>query len=311
MNQDPNQSSKHILVDSVSSGVEDEIDLLELIRILLKAWKFILGLTIIFIVLSIAYVLNTPDIYKAEILLASAQDEKSGASPTFGQFGGLVAMAGISIPSSSDVERVLATLKTREFLKKFISQKNLLPILFDDIWDEDLASWKLDNDENQPTIRDGIALLQSAIEIIKDDRSGLITMSFFWSNPEIAAELTNDLVKQINVQLREKAISDSKKRVGYLEQELAKTTLQDMKEVLYSLLETEKKKSMLANVNEDFALEVIDPAVVPKYRDKPDRKLIVGLGGVSGGLIGVFGVLFINFIIKLKTVTSKQSLNEC
>lgn len=311
MNQDPNQSSKHLLVDSVSSGVEDEIDLLELIRILLKAWKFILGLTIIFIVLSIAYVLNTPDIYKAEILLASAQDEKSGASPTFGQFGGLVAMAGISIPSSSDVERVLATLKTREFLKKFISQKNLLPILFDDIWDEDLASWKLDNDENQPTIRDGIALLQSAIEIIKDDRSGLITMSFFWSNPEIAAELTNDLVKQINVQLREKAISDSKKRVGYLEQELAKTTLQDMKEVLYSLLETEKKKSMLANVNEDFALEVIDPAVVPKYRDKPDRKLIVGLGGVSGGLIGVFGVLFINFIIKLKTVTSKQSLNEC
>ena len=65
------------------------------------------------------------------------------------------------------------------------------------------------------------------------------------------------------------------KRVVYLEQELAKTTLQDMRAVLYNLLESEKQKAMLANVNEDFALEVIDPAVAPETREKPKRKLIV------------------------------------
>ena len=48
-----------------------------------------------------------------------------------------------------------------------------------------------------------------------------------------------------------------------------------MRAVLYNLLESEKQKAMLANVNEDFALEVIDPAVAPQTREKPKRKLIV------------------------------------
>ena len=80
---------------------------------------------------------------------------------------------------------------------------------------------------------------------------------------------------------------------------LAKTTLQDMRAVLYSLLESEKQNTMLANVNVDFALEVIDPAVIPKTREKPKRKLIVLLGGVCGGFLGIFTVFFVQLIKKL------------
>jgi uncharacterized protein involved in exopolysaccharide biosynthesis len=58
---------------------------------------------------------------------------------------------------------------------------------------------------------------------------------------------------------------------------------------------------MLANVNEDFALEVIDPAVAPEYREKPKRKLIVALGGVCGGFLGIFAVFFAQFLRKLKS----------
>ena len=86
-----------------------------------------------------------------------------------------------------------------------------------------------------------------------------------------------------------------------MEQELAKTTLQDMRAVLYNLLESEKQKAMLANVNEDFALEVIDPAVAPQTREKPKRKLIVALGGVCGGFLGIFAVFLRQFMRKLKS----------
>ena len=107
-------------------------------------------------------------------------------------------------------------------------------------------------------------------------------------------------MQQLNEQLREQAIQDSKKRVGYLEQELAKTTLKDMRDVLYRLLESEKQKAMLANVNEDFALEVIDPAVAPEQRENPKRKLIVGLGGVCGGFLGIFLVFLLQFVRKIR-----------
>jgi len=135
---------------------------------------------------------------------------------------------------------------------------------------------------------------------VDQGKSGLITLSISWKDPDIAAQWANHLVNQLNEQLRLKAITDSKKRVGYLEQELAKTTLQDMRAVLYNLLESEKQKAMLANVNEDFALEVIDPAVAPKTLENPKRKLIVALGGVCGGFLGIFTVLFAQFLKKLK-----------
>ena len=120
------------MVESGPPSDEDEIDLLELIRTLLQAWKTIVGITILCTGLAVAYALYAPEVFKAETLLAPAQEEKSGASSALSQFGGLAAMAGISIPSSSNIERVLATLETRVFLKKFIEEKNLLPVIFED-----------------------------------------------------------------------------------------------------------------------------------------------------------------------------------
>ena len=294
------------MVESNPSVEEDEIDLLELIRTLLQAWKTIFGITIVCTGLAVAYAMYAPESFKAETLLAPAEEEKSGGSSALGQFGGLAAMAGISIPSSSNIERVLATLETREFLKKFISRRNLLPIIFKENWDKSSKSWIEIEGQEEITPDDGIIPLQGAIEVDKD-KSGLITLSISWADPEVAAQWANDLVQQLNEQLREHAIADSKKRVGYLEQELAKTTLQGMRAVLYNLLESEKQKAMLANVNEDFALEVIDPAVAPKNREKPKRKLIVALGGVCGGFLGIFTVFFRQFLQKIKSSNHETS----
>jgi uncharacterized protein involved in exopolysaccharide biosynthesis len=261
------------------------------------------GITILCTGLAVAYALYVPEVFKAETLLAPAQEEKSSASSALGQFGGLAAMAGVTIPSDSNIERVLATLETRVFLRKFIEEKKLLPVIFEDFWDAASNSWKLQVGQEAFIQEDGISPLREAVEV-DQDKSGLITLSISWKNPQVAAQWANDLVKQLNEQLREQAIADSQKRVGYLEQELAKTTLQDMRAVLYNLLESEKQKAMLANVNEDFALEVIDPAVAPETREKPKRKLIVALGGVCGGFFGIFAVFFAQFLQKLKSSNS-------
>jgi uncharacterized protein involved in exopolysaccharide biosynthesis len=309
MTEENKLSTKYVMVESSPSMNEDEIDLLDLIRTLLAAWKTIAFITVLCTGLAVAYTLYTPESFKAETLVAPAQEENSGTSSALSQFGGLAAMAGISIPASSNIERVLATLETREFLKQFISKRNLLPIIFDEKWDKSSATWKKVEGQEEMRIEDGIVQLQGAIEV-DTDKSGLIILSISWKDPAVAAEWANDLVKQLNEQLREQAIADSKKRVGYLEQELAKTTLQDMRAVLYNLLESEKQKAMLANVNEDFALEVIDPAVAPENREKPKRKLIVALGGVCGGFLGVFAVFFTQFLQKLKLSNSEATTDS-
>ena len=307
MTEETKSSAKYVMVESSPSVDEDEIDLLELIRTLLEAWKTIVGITIVCIGLAVAYALYAPEVFKAETLLAPASEEKSGASSALSQFGGLAAMAGISIPSDSNVEQVVATLNSRKFLRQYIDGKKLLPVLFEDIWDADNQSWMVPSVEDEPTEQKAVDAFKEILSVDEDKKSGLITLSISWKDPEVAAEWANNLVKQLNDQLREQAIADSKKRVGYLEQELAKTTLQDMRAVLYNLLESEKQKAMLANVNEDFALEVIDPAVAPETREKPKRKLIVALGGVCGGFLGIFAVFFTQFLQKLKSPSAQGS----
>jgi uncharacterized protein involved in exopolysaccharide biosynthesis len=310
MSEVPKSSTKYVMVESGPPSDEDEIDLLELIRTLLQAWKTIMGITILCTGLAVAYALHSPEVFKAETLLAPAQEEKSGGSSALSQFGGLAAMAGISIPSDSNVEQVVATLNSRKFLRTYINQNKLIPVLFDEIWDADNQAWMVPSVEDEPTEQKAIESFKACLSVDEDKKSGLITLSISWKDPVVAAQWANDLVKQLNEQLREQAITDSKKRVGYLEQELAKTTLQDMRAVLYNLLESEKQKAMLANVNEDFALEVIDPAVAPETREKPKRKLIVALGGVCGGFLGIFAVFFAQFMQKLKSSNSEAATHS-
>ena len=288
-----------------NSQIEEEINLVELISNLLSAWKIIIGVIIVCTGLAVAYALYTPDVFKAETLLAPSIEEKSGTSSSLSQFGGLAAMAGISIPNDSNIEQVVATLQSRKFLSQYIDSKNLLPVLFEDIWDSETRSWLVKTQDDEPTKQKAVNLLKTTLTVEENKKSGLITLSISWKDPAVAAKLANELVKQLNEQLRSKAIASSKKRIGYLEKELAKTTLQDMRAVLYNLLESEKQKAMLANVNEDFALEVIDPAIVPETREKPKRKLIVALGGVCGGFLGIFIVFFGQFLKKLKSSSEK------
>ncbi len=302
MTEEKKSSTNYVMDQSSPSIDENQIDLLKLIRTLLHAWKTIVGITILCIGLAVAHALHAPEVYKAEILLAPSKEEKPSTSSALSQFGGLAAMAGISIPSDSNVEQILATLQSRKFLRQYIIRKKLLPVFFEEFWDSENQAWIVENEKDKPSEQKAVEILKSCLSVGEDHKSGLIKLSVLWRNPNVAAEWANDLVTLLNEQLRSKAISESHKRVGYLEKELAKTTLRDMRNVLYSLLESEKQKAMLANVNEDFALVVIDPAIAPEYREKPKRKVIVALGGICGLTIGVFAVFLFQFFQKLKTV---------
>jgi len=227
-----------------------------------------------------------------------ASEEQSSTSR--GQFDGLAAMAGISIPGSSSTARIVATLNSRRFLGSFIENHKLMPVLFAGSWDSKGEEWVKVEGKDNPTPKEGVELLQSQLSISVNKESGLISLSFLWSDPLLASKWVNLLVIQLNDQMRQEAIVDAQKRIGYLDEELTKTKLKDMRDVLYSLLESEKRKAMLANVNEDFALEVIDPAVPPKDFHKPNRKLITIAGILFGTFLGIFFVFFIQFIKKLR-----------
>ena len=301
MNEDKNLKIKYVMVEPDSSADVDEIDLIELMRTLFRAWKIIVACTFLCVGLAYLYAMGVPEAYRTQILLAPVQEEQNGVSSALGQFGGFATMVGAQIPRDSNIKRVIATLESRKFLGNYIRNQNLMPILFQQHWDEGNKAWLIDP---PPSEKSAVNTLKSRMSIEEDTISGLITLSVVWTNPQFATKVANEVIEQLNKQLREQAVADSQKRIGYLERELAKTTLQDMRAVLYNLLESEKQKAMLANVNDDFALQVIDPALEPTTPYKPNRKLISVMGAVCGGILGIIGAFVLNLFQKLKSSKS-------
>lgn len=302
-----NRETRVVMLETQSASTDDDIDLIKLLRLLIGAWKLIGCVAVLVTGAALAYALTAPEVYKAEILLVSADEEASSIPSALGQFGGLAALAGVTIPADSNMEQVMATLRSRKFLGWYIEEKKLLPVLFEEQWDQAKGEWKVEPGDQSPTKASAYLAFSGAMDLSEDKKTGLITLSILWKDPEVAAEWANDLVHRLNDELRRKAIEDSKKRIGYLEEELAKTTVKDMLQVLYSLLESEKRKQMLANVNEEFALEVIDPAVVPVLRDSPNRRQIVVMGGIFGLFLGVFAMSVRIFCRKLRNPTPAET----
>jgi uncharacterized protein involved in exopolysaccharide biosynthesis len=49
---------------------------------------------------------------------------------------------------------------------------------------------------------------------------------------------------------------------------------------------------MLAEVRQDYVFKVVDPAIAPDQKSKPQRALIIIIAGFLGGILGMVIVLY-------------------
>jgi len=287
-NQEDNPQNSQSPFPYYAPSQEDEINLLDLWKVLAEQKKLIILTTVISMVLAIAYALLATPIYRAEILLSPVTKEKvGGLGALAGQFGGLASLAGIELGSrGGSVEEAIATLKSREFTNNFIKDEKLMPVLFENKWDKNNNQWI--NIAEPPTFWDAYKKFNLMRAINQDKKTGLIKLTIDWSDPVLAAEWADKLVARVNSKLRQEAIRSSEKSIKYLEAELQKTSVIEVKESIYGLIEAQTKTKMLANTQEEYAFRVLDRAVVPEEKIKPRRVLIVLIGFFIGGMIGVF-----------------------
>jgi uncharacterized protein involved in exopolysaccharide biosynthesis len=125
--------------------------------------------------------------------------------------------------------------------------------------------------------------------VTEDRRTGIVTLTILWSDPEVAAQWATYLVERANEDLRQRAILEAEESIAYLNKELVKTSVVEIRQAIYKLLEIKINSIMLANVQKEYAFRVIDPAAAPDEKDIawPLRPLFSVAGLVLGGLIGL------------------------
>lgn len=278
---------------------DDEINLIDYWNVLV-AYKWLIVVTAMITTAGaagLAFVMKP--VYRAEVVLAPvAEEQDSGLAGRASQFGGLASLAGINIGGGGggQAQQAMATLRSRAFSDAFIKDEKLMPVLFSQRWDDAKQAWRTDAQGKPPTDWDAFRAFDSVRKITEDKKSGMTILSIEWRDPVAAAAWANRLVERINRHQKHEAIREAEQNIAYLKEQLRQTSLVEMQQVIYRLIEAQTKNIMLANVRDEFAFKVIDPAVAPQERIKPKRRLMVVLGGTVGLMLGVFLAFFLSFI---------------
>ena len=82
-------------------------------------------------------------------------------------------------------------------------------------------------------------------------------------------------------------VAEAEQAIKYLQIQISSTSLADLQNVFFSLIEEQTKTVMLAKVSDEYLLKTLDPAVQPEQKFKPRRSLIVVLGIMLGGLLSI------------------------
>jgi len=292
---------------------DEGIDLRELLRILWASKWVIGGITIAATVTAVIVVLVLPNIYRAEALLAPNQEQGAGGlSALTAQYGGLASLAGINLEGgfSDKTDVGLEILKSRKFISNFIQRHEILvPLMAAKGWDFDTGELKIDSGiydvsakkwvrkvrpprKTIPSLQEAYKEFSEEIFSVTQDKiTGFVTLSVEHYSPAIAKQWVDWLVQDINATVMRQEVDEAEQAIEYLNQQIMVTSLAELQNVFFRLIEEQTKTVMLANISKEYLLKTLDPAVAPEKKAKPMRVLIVLLSAILSGFLTLLVVL--------------------
>lgn len=274
---------------------EDRLDLRAIWRhVVDHRWMIALFILVPMVLAAVAVSLMRP-VYQSDVVLVPAESEESagGLAALTSQLGGIASMVGIGGPPSSTKEQTIAILESRAFTEAFIESENLLPILFWKQWNAEAGQWEPDWRGRIPTLADGVELFDEMIRTVSDDTgTNLVTLRIQWYDRELAARWANLLVRRLNDDVRKRDIAEAERSMEFIGRELARSDKVELRQGLYGLMQRQLERVVMANVREDYAFKILDPAFVAEADDPvwPKKIATIAAAGVLGLVLAVVAV---------------------
>ena len=308
----------------ISDQYDDEIDLRELFSVLWAGKTKIIAITAVFAVASVIYALSVPNQYKATALLAPAQSDGGGLSGALGQLGGLASLAGVSIGGGESSESQIAQeiMKSWSFVEGFIADNDLaVEVYAAEGWSRVSNQLKIDNDvyevETKSWLVEDVTLVKrdsptswqlfeafSENFRVRRQKSGLVSVSIEYYSPQIAKQWLDLYISAINKHMQARQVEKVSNNISYLEAQIGKTSIAEMREVFYTIIEEQTKNKMVAEASPDYAFVAVSPSMVPEEKSQPKRALICILGTLLGGMLSVLLVLVMHYVFRKRLADS-------
>jgi tyrosine-protein kinase Etk/Wzc len=200
---------------------EGEVNLMDLLLVLAKYNRLIIGLTLLGAVLAVTYVLLATKIYTARTVLLPPQQESQGASALLSSLGG----GGLS-QLASGANLMLGVLASRTLADEVIQKYNLQSYY-----------------EQESLTRTRMALWGASS--IKADKGGFIAIEFSDKNPRLAAAIANAFVEELAKINQKVALTNAARRRLFFENQV-KMTRENLAAAEVELKRLQEKTGIIA-----------------------------------------------------------------
>lgn len=286
------------------STSQDELDLVQLYKNILANKLYIISITFVFFLGSIAYSLSLPNLYTSSSLLNAVQKSGQSSSATKGGLGSILSLAGGSSGAGNRANLAIAIINSREFFEHLTTIDGVLPkliaaesynsqtgeLIYDqNLYDEDLKKWKL-------SLTEAYAIAYQKVLVANlNNKTGFITLSYDHISPDFAYEFVTLIIDQVNFLARKKDIQEAADAMNYLQNDITEYSQIGIQSSIAQLIESQLKTQMLANVRKNYLLDPIDRPMRPDMKSKPYRAKLVVMGTVIGFIISLLFTLIISY----------------
>jgi uncharacterized protein involved in exopolysaccharide biosynthesis len=164
----------------------------------------------------------------------------------------------------------------------------------DDLYDKKNNKWVRDVDlpyKQIPSEQEAFKSFSKRIKISEDKKKFLITLSVNHMSPFVAQQWATWIINEANLMVANLRIEEAESSINYLNDQIKLSPYAELKTMFFDLIQQNTQNMMLARVNKQYALTIIDPPLIPERKSKPTRSLICILLTMLGGLLSILIIL--------------------
>lgn len=271
-----------------------ELDLMPYINALIDARWILIIVALISAALAAFAAYSKPDMFQSVTKVSVVDiEDPGGVSPDDRRASEVLTLVehgfvmGTTHDNYNDVMR--ARLGSRDFTMRFLDEHNVYRHFYPQQWNQEEQRWE---DGFTPNHGEIFTRFRDEVRsIILNEETDIISIGMHWREPAVARDWANQYVESFNEFIRDRTISDTRRKQEFLQRELIRSDLLEMQKSIYRLIEAQTAIAMLANARDEYALEIIDTAAIPYRSVSMSRKKKIVIGTVAGTLLAIFAVL--------------------
>ena len=186
-------------------GSEEEINLLDLLLVLAKNWKMIVGVPLVVALVTAIYSLTIPNIYTAKAMILPGDDNSGGLmSAMMAQMGGLATLAGGGLGGATKADLYITMMNSETIQEPIIERFKLM-----DVYKAKFRS-------------SAYTALDASSTITAGKKDGVITIAVDNEDPKLAADIANAYVEELGKLAAKLSMTGAGNSRVFLEERLTK-----------------------------------------------------------------------------------------